>query len=131
MLKRFCTALAFGIFAMGAFAPGAAADPINAKNSFVFPVTCGGQSLEFVVNGNGDFTPGHVVGSTAVFVLEAFDVTFQFTPTGGPTETETASRSKHNLHGDLVTCSFDVTETAPEGTFRLFGTAMGFFTPAS
>jgi len=29
------------------------------------------------------------------------------------------------------TCSFDVTQTFPEGTFRLFGTATGFFTPAS
>ena len=50
---------------------------------------------------------------------------------GGPTQTETSTESKHNLHGDVVTCSFDVTQTSPEGTFRLFGTATGFFTPAS
>ena len=30
-----------------------------------------------------------------------------------------------------VTCSLDASETSPEGTFRVFGTATGFFTPAS
>jgi hypothetical protein len=131
MLKRFCAALALGVCAMAAFAPGAAADPINAKEGLVLPLTCDGQSVEVAVNGNGDFTPGHVVGSTAVFVLEAFDLTFQFTPTGGPTETETASRSKHNVHGDVATCTVDFSQTTPEGTFRILGSAMGFFTPAS
>jgi hypothetical protein len=46
-------------------------------------------------------------------------------------ETETSIESKHNVHGDFATCSFDVTQTVPGGTFRLFGTATGFFTPAS
>jgi hypothetical protein len=52
-------------------------------------------------------------------------------PTGRPTQSETTARSKHNAHGDLVTCSFDVTQTFPEGTVHFFGTATGFFTPAS
>ena len=72
-----------------------------------------------------------MAGSTAVFVPQAFDITFEFTPTGGTTETEIDTSSKPNVHGDLVTCSFDVTQSFPEGTFRLFGTATGFFTPAS
>jgi hypothetical protein len=71
------------------------------------------------------------VGSTAVFIPQAFDLTFEFTPTGGPTQTETDIRSKPNLHGELVTCSFDVTQTFPDGVLRLFGTATGVFTPAS
>jgi hypothetical protein len=116
---------------LGALAQGAAADPIGAKNGLTFPATCDGQTVQFAVNGNGDFTPGHVVGSTAVFVLQAFDITFQFTPPGGPTQSETTARSKGNVHGDLVTCSFDVTQTFPEGTVHFFGTATGFFTPAS
>jgi hypothetical protein len=117
---------------LAALAQGAAADPINAKNSLTFPVTCDdGQTVQIVLNGNGAFTPAHVVGSTAVFIPQAFDVTFEFTPTGGPTESETDTSSKHNVHGDLVTCSFDVTQTFPEGTFHLFGSATGFFTPAS
>ena len=129
MLGRLCLTLVFGILLLAGLVQRAAADPSGAKNSFAFTATCDGQQVDFVVNGNGDFTPGHVVDSTSVFVLQA--LAFQFTPPGGPTETETFARSKHNPHGELVTCSFDVSEPSPEGVFRLFGTATGFFTPAA
>ena len=132
MLRRLCVALTLGILLLAGLVQGAAADPINAKNSFQFPATCdNGQTVQFVVNGNGEFTPGHVLGSTAVFIPQAFNITFQFTPPGGPTQTETDTASKHNVHGDLVTCSLDVTQTFPFGTVHVFGTATGFFTPAS
>jgi ABC-type glycerol-3-phosphate transport system substrate-binding protein len=131
MLRRLCVALTLGILMLAALAQGAAADPSEAKNSLTFPAACDGQTVQVVVNGNGDFTPGHVVGSTAVFVLQSFNFTFEVTPTGGETMSETNIRSKGNVHGDLVTCSFDVTQTFPEGTFHLFGSATGFFTPAS
>jgi hypothetical protein len=130
MLKRYAV-LGAAVLALAVFVPGASADPLNAKNSFAFPATCDGQTVQVVVNGNGEFSPAHVVGSTAVFVPEALDLTFEFTPTGGTTETETDTSSKPNVHGDLVTCSFDVTQSFPEGTFHFFGTATGFFTPAS
>jgi hypothetical protein len=131
MLKRYA-ALAGAVVAMGVVAPGASADPLNAKDSFAFPATCDdGQTVQVVVNGNGTFTPAHVVGSTAVFVPQALDTTFEFTPPGGPTETETETASKPHIHGDLVTCGFDVTQSLPFGTIHLFGTATGFFTPAS
>jgi hypothetical protein len=130
MLRRFCVTLTLGILMLAALAQGAAADPINAKNAFRFTATCDGQPVEFVVIGGGPFTPGHVVGSTAVFIPEVLDLTFQFTPPGGPTQTETLTRAKANPQGE-VTCSLDASETSPEGTFRVFGTATGFFTPAS
>jgi hypothetical protein len=131
MLRRLCVALTLGILMLAALAQGAAADP-SGKNSLTFPAACDGQTVQFTVSGNGDFTPGHVVGSTAVFVLQAVDITFQFTLPGEPTQSETTTRSKGNVHGDLVTCSFDVTQTFPEGgTIHFFGTATGFFTPAS
>ena len=133
MLRRLCVTLTVGILMLAALVQGAAADPINAKNSFQFPATCdNGQTLQIVVNGNGEFTAAHVVGSTAVFVPQAFDITFEFTPAGGPTQTMTDTSSKHNVHGDLVTCSLDATQTFPGvGTVRVFGTATGFLTPAS
>ena len=68
MLRRLCVTLTLGILMMVALAQGAAADPINAKNNLSFPADCGGQTVQFVLNGNGDFTPGHVVGSTTVYV---------------------------------------------------------------
>jgi hypothetical protein len=130
MLRRLCVALTLGILTMAALAQGAAADPINAKNSSVFPATCDGQEVQFVVTGIGNFSPAHVVGSTAVFIPEAFDITIEFTSPGGPTQTETFAASKPNPHGD-VSCSANVSGTTPEGTFRLVATATGFFTPAS
>jgi hypothetical protein len=131
MLKRHA-ALGAAVLGLAVFAPAASADPLNAKNSFAFPATCDdGQTVQVVVNGNGNFTPAHVVGTTAVFVPQALDTTFEFTPPGGPTETETETVSKPHIHGDLVTCSFDVTQSFPFGTIHLFGTATGFFTPAS
>ena len=132
MLRRLCVALTLGILMLAALAQSAAADPINAKNSLTFPADCDdGQMIQVVVNGNGAWSPAHVVGSTAVFIPQAFDLTFEFTPTGGETVTETDIRSKPNLHGELVTCSFDVTQEFPDGTFHLFGSATGVFTPAS
>ena len=132
MLRRLGVALVLGILMVAALVQGAAADPINAKNSFTFPATCdNGQTVQVVVNGNGEFSPAHVVGSTAVFVPQAIDLTFEITSPGGPTESETDTSSKHNVHGDLVTCSIDTTQAFPFGTVHLFGTATGFFTPAS
>jgi hypothetical protein len=131
MIKRY-TALVVAVLALTVFAPAASADPLKAKNSLALPATCDdGQTVQVVVNGDGEFTPAHVVGSTATFIPQALDITFEFTPTGGTTETETGTSSKPNVHGDLVTCTFDVTQSFPEGTFHLFGTATGFFTPAS
>jgi hypothetical protein len=132
MLRRLCMALTLGILMLAALAQGAAASPINAKKSLTLPATCDdGQTIQVVVNGNGAWSPAHVVGSTAVFIPQAFDLTFEFTPTGEPTQTQTDTRSKRNLHGDLVTCSFDVIQTFPDGTLHLVGTATGVFTPAS
>jgi hypothetical protein len=130
MLRRLWMALTLGILMMVALAQGAAADPINAKNAFTFTATCDGQQVDFVVIGGGAFTPGHVVGSTTVFIPEVLDLTFEFTPPGGPTETDTLTAAKANSKGE-VTCSLDASETSPEGTFRVSGTATGFFTPAS
>ena len=68
MIKRF-TALAVAGLVLTVSAPEASADPLKAKNSLAFPATCDdGQTVQVVLNGEGEFTPAHVVGSTAVFV---------------------------------------------------------------
>jgi hypothetical protein len=131
MLRRLCVALVLGILVTAAVAQAAAADPSGARNSLTFPATCDGQTVQVVVNGGGTFSPAHVVGSTSVFVPQAFDLTFEFTPPGGPTQIDTNTSSKNNVHGDLVTCSLDTTQTSPDGTLRVVGTVTGFFTPAS
>jgi hypothetical protein len=118
---------------LAAFAQSASADPLNAKKSDVFTAICGGTQLMVSVNGNGEFTPAHVIGSTAVFVPTAFDLTFSFTPTGGTTESETDTSAKAHQPRNAVTGDLSAelnTFTGPDGTFTLSGTVTGFFTPA-
>src|SRR5262249_42451015 len=106
----------------------------NAKNSTLVTLVCGGQQVQAVTNGNGEFTPGHVVGSTSNFIPTAFDLTFSFTPTGGATESETDTSAKKNQKADAITCDIPAalnTFKSPEGTFRISGTVTGVVTPAS
>lgn len=70
---RACTVLSATAALLAASAAGAAADPSNAKNGGLVPVTCDdGNVYTLVLNGNGSFTPGHVSDSTSVFVPVAF-----------------------------------------------------------
>jgi hypothetical protein len=119
------------VFAVSA--QSAAADPVNAKNAGFFTAVCDGTELDVVVNGNGLFTPAHVIGSTSVFIPTAFDLTFTFTPTSGPTETDTETSAKARQPKNAVTCELPAalnTVTTPDGTFTISGTVTGFFTPA-
>ena len=120
------------VFCLAA-AQGAAADPVNAKNAGFFTATCGATQLSVVVNGNGVFSPAHVIGSTSVFIPTAFDLTFTFTPTGGVPEVETETSAKARQPKNAVTCELPAalnTVTFPDGTFTISGTVTGFFTPA-
>ena len=133
MLKRVIS-LALVTAAVAVLAQTASADPTNAKNSQVITANCGAQQRQVSVNGNGEFTPAHVIGSTAVFVPTAFNLTFSFTPTGGTTQSETDTSAKQNQAKATVTCNIPAnlnSFTSPEGTFTIAGTVTGFFTPAS
>jgi hypothetical protein len=116
-----------------AAAQSAAADPVNAKNAFFATATCGETQVMVVLNGNGVFAPGHVLGSTSMFIPTAFDLVASFTPTGGVPEIETETSAKAHQPANAVTCELPAalnTATFPEGTFTLSGTVTGFFTPA-
>src|SRR4051794_21554300 len=128
MFKRLSISLFSAAVALAVLAPGAAADPKGAP----FTDTCdNGQTVELTFNGNGNFTPGHVVGGTATYVVQSLEATQVRTPSGGPTSTTHFSASKPNIHGDLVTCTFDITRTSPEGTLHAFGTLVAVVTPVS
>jgi hypothetical protein len=130
MLRRIGLSLVLSAVAIGALAGAVSADPVHAKNSLVIPATCGGQPVMAAVNGNGEFTPAHVVGTTSVFIPQAFNLTFEFTPTGGQMQTMTDTASHHHTHRHLVTCTINFTQPNAGGTLHLFGTVRGFFTPA-
>jgi hypothetical protein len=112
MLRRLCVALTLGILIMAARARGAAADPINAKNSLEFPATCDGQTVQFAVNGNGHLTPGHVVAAWRSLPCRRLT-----SPSSSPHR-----RGAHigdcqvqaQRGRDLVTCSFDVSMSVPK-----------------
>jgi hypothetical protein len=134
MVRRASVIALFAIV-FGVFTQIAAADPSNAKNAGFFTAVCGSSQLSVVVNGNGVFTPAHVIGSTSVFIPTAFDLTFSFTPTGGGApEVDTETSAKGHTPKNAVTCELPAalnTITFPEGTFTVSGTVTGFFTPNS
>ena len=132
MVRRVALAAIVALLAVTAVQT-ASADPVNAKEAGLFTAVCGSTQLSVVVNGNGTFSPAHVIGSTAVFIPTAFDLTFTFTPSGGGVpEVETETSAKQNAGRPTVTCALPAqlnTVISPEGTFTLSGTVTGFFTP--
>ncbi len=117
----------------------ALADPIGAKNAFVFDATCGTRTVQIVANsanggGQGaqdqttaEFTPGLVVGTNEVLHPTVFDLTFTFTPAdGSPPQSFTDTSSRKNQTGD-VTCQIDASQTDDQGnTFSIVGSVTGW-----
>ena len=131
MLRRLLVVTALSALGVAGSASVAAADPSNAKGAVQVQAVCNGQSVTVVVNGNGRFTPGHVVGSTRMFVPTAFNLTFTFTPTGGSPMTELETAAKAGPVKNPVTCTIPLQTifSGPEGTATIQGTVTGFFTP--
>ena len=130
MKRRLLVLVAVGALAAVAIIPTAGADPTNAKNVLQLQGVCGTQTLTIVVNGNGEFTPAHVIGSTSVFIPTGFNITFTSTPTGGSTMTETDTSAKAAPLQNTITCTIPFQSfSSPFGTFTIAGTVTGFFTP--
>jgi hypothetical protein len=132
MRRRLLVAVACAAFAAAVVVPAATADPINAKGSAQIIATCGGATpITVVVNGNGTFTPGHVVGSTSVFIPTRLDLTLTFTPAGGSPEPMTQMAQKAGPAENTVMCTIPVQTlfSGPEGMATIQGTVWGFFTP--
>jgi hypothetical protein len=110
---------------------GAASAAPNNANTFIIPATCGETPVEFAVIGEGTFSPGHVVGSTSVFIPYNIDIVTTFTPEdGGEPFIESEDLTKPAPANSLVTCTINFSTTFPgEGTLQITGTVTGFFTP--
>ena len=130
MKRRLLVLLISGALAAIAIAPTAGADPINAKNSLQLQAFCGTRTLNVVVNGNGEFTPAHVIDSTSVFIPTAFDITFTFTPPGGPTMIQHDTSAKSAPLQNTMICNIPFKSfPSPGGTFTIQGMVTGFLTP--
>jgi hypothetical protein len=115
-----------------AFALPASADPGNAKNASHVQALCGTQIVNVVVNGNGTFTPAHVVGSTKMFIPTALNLVFVFTPTQGAATSNTEHVTKASpTHRGTTTCTIalQTLSSGPQGTATIQGSVTGFFTP--
>ena len=130
MKRRLLVLVASGAIAVMAIASTAGADPTNAKNAQQLQAVCGTQTLTVVVNGNGEFTPAHLIGSTSVFIPTSFNITSTFTPTGGSTMTETDTSAKAAPLQNTINCTIPFQSfSSPFGTFTIEGTVTGFLTP--
>jgi hypothetical protein len=133
-MGRHLIALLAACTAAGLLALPAAADPGHAKNASHVQAVCGTQTVNVVVNGNGKFTPAHVVGSTKMFIPTALHLTFTFTPTNGsPAQTTTQNATKASPIKRTVTCTIALQTlfSGPQGSGTIQGSVTGFFTPAS
>jgi hypothetical protein len=131
MKRRLLVFAVCGALTAVAIAPTAGADPTQAKNSMQIEAVCPGAApYTVVVNGNGEFTPAHLLGSTAVFIPTAFDTTFTFTPVGGSTEMDHDTSAKAAPITNTITCTIPFQSfPSPFGTFTIEGTVTGFLTP--
>ncbi len=117
----------------------ASAAPTHAKNSLTGTADCGADGqFTFVVNSangqgqgtenNGsqaEFAPAHLLETHQVFHPTAFDLTFTFTPAGGPTQSFTDTSARKNQSGDVV-CDISASQSSPGGSFELSGTVTGW-----
>jgi hypothetical protein len=86
MIKRLALFSAL-LVASAISAQTASANQTNAPDALLVTAVCSSQAYQLAVNGNGTFTPGHVVGSSQEFVPTAFELTFTATDPSGSRST--------------------------------------------
>jgi len=134
MRRHLLALIAACAFGCAVLAVPASADPIKAKNASHVYALCGtnAQRVDVVVNGNGTFTPAHVLGSTRMFIPTAVHLTFSFTPAagGGPFVSTTNATKAAPLTG-TVTCTIPLQPlfSGPMGSATIAGSVTGFYTP--
>jgi hypothetical protein len=117
------------------FATAAAASPSNAKNAAQVMLTncTDGNTYQVVVNGNGTFSPGHVVGSNSIFVPTTLALNFVFFDAStGQTQTMSQDAAKKSPVKNPVSCDIPLQTlfSAPDGSFgTIEGSVTGFTTP--
>ena len=134
MVRRMLVSLGLVPLLVTAAVGTVGADPVNAKNAQFIELTCWGETITVVVNGRGQFTPGHIIGSTGNLIPQAFVFNFTVTDAGGDvidrgTETIAKGGQRRGLQDRLPTCTFGGSFTANGLTFTLSGTVTGFITP--
>ncbi|MEO6711919.1 MAG: hypothetical protein ABIM89_00650, partial [Mycobacteriales bacterium] len=141
-LRRSGLVLAITAAAMLGGTGTAAADPANSPRSMTIPIVCtDGHSYLIVVNGNGDFSPGHDVASNATLVPTAFgpfhgvvtddagNVIDEFT------DPATSKGNSTRTRATSIACTFSFSATFTDPVLGVLhfngeGSVVGFVTPA-
>jgi hypothetical protein len=111
----------------------AGADPTNAKKGEILTIECdhGLGTLTVALNGNGEWTPGHVTTSTQVGIPYKLHIEGTFTPTGGAPESFVEDSEKHAPNNSrLAVCTFEQEGEDEFGTFSIAGTVWISYTKA-
>jgi hypothetical protein len=130
VITRLCTLLvALGF--VGLLVAPASAAPSNAHNAQLVDLTCAnGATYTIITNSSGAFSPGHLVDADGNVLIP---VAFHFVgmnASGAVVFDDTLAKpgKMSGLSGDLVDCTFTVTDTDPDtgeiitvnGTVTLF-----------
>jgi hypothetical protein len=112
----------------------ASAAPTNAPNVEAFLIECdNGQSYTVVANGNGSFSPGHIVAGDGRVVIPVAFTFVAMDAAGNVIFNESFGKKgqRKGVAGDLITCTFGGTFEENGQTFTFFGTVTGFIAPRS
>jgi hypothetical protein len=132
MTRRLLMGAVLALATAALTAATAAADQTNAPDSLTVTVVCDQQPYLLAVNGNGTFTPGHVIGTSMELVPTAFQLTFSFRDSSGNVGSETVGATKpaSTIGRPTETCGVPAalnTTSTPDGTLTVSGWVTGFF----
>jgi hypothetical protein len=137
IVRRLASALAIAAFAAVCTAGAAPAAPTNAPNATIVSLDCGpAGAFDVVVNGNGEWTPGHLLSGNGVVVPLSFGeqtITVR-DPEGNvvdeATEPATAKGRARARGRERVTCTFSATFEDEGLTITVTGSVTGFMSGA-
>lgn len=137
IVRRLASVLAIAALGAGFTAVPVSAAPSNAPNATVVTLDCGGAgTFDVVVNGNGEWSPGHLLAGNGVVIPVSFgeetitvrdaegNVVDQFTE---PATTKGRARTRGR---ERVTCGFTVTFEEDGFTTTVTGSVTGFMSGA-
>lgn len=133
MLKTFVS-LALGTLAAGAVVGGISAAPSNAPNAEFIDLVCdNGQTYPIVVNGNGEWTPGHAPNGVMLIPTAFPSFTGVFTDAEGnefPIDDPPVVKGsgKAGMNQPQVACTFEISFSDPTTgeSLQAVGTVEGF-----
>jgi hypothetical protein len=133
MTRRLASVLAVTAISTALAGATATAAPVNAPNALTVALDIGeAGTFDVVVNGNGDWGPGHDLNSNAVLIPLAFgESTFTVTDAAGNVidqGTEPAiAKGKAKAKGrERISCTFTFTVTEDGTTTTVAGSVTGF-----